>query len=200
MSDITPLLHNSGYAPRASVTWNGPRSASGRSPEPEERGKRWTLITCGYRGRRDDPEGFATLLDVPEAETSRALLRLTGHGWGVDDPEARLLGLIHERILALQLPPVLPRLANKTYDKELRYPGGVSTDLLSVLALQTHSVGSLLLRDGQPQLSRVLWKDNDEGPSHWWRVWYVELFIDQGIRKRLAAYAKREPATGEDKT
>ena len=72
MTETTPLLHNSGWAPYASVTWNGPRTASGRSPEPEQLGTRWTLIKCGYRGSRNDPGGFATLLDVPEAETSRA--------------------------------------------------------------------------------------------------------------------------------
>jgi hypothetical protein len=190
MSEAAPLLHNSGWAPRATLVWNG---LDRRTPWPlagrgDDSGRpRWQTLRCDLdRPAPVAPGQPPDLLACPGADPCAALLQLLGVA-PAGSPDVALGALIDERIRTLRLPAVIP--VEPHIDRaDLTRDGVVPVDLLTIVALQARAVGRLLVRDGDNRLARVQHITRATGTDGGFRFqWILKLYMDGPLRDRIAA-------------
>lgn len=154
MNDTTPLLHNTGYAPRASITWNG--KTIGSSPASAALTTRWRVVSAACDELAEPAKAVIERFIERRVTAPQLVLALLGTRATARQADTLLLERVVERIRGLNLPAILPRNPDEGHAKGVLARGGiVVADLLTAVTLQVHGVGSLLLRDGSPNLSRI---------------------------------------------
>lgn len=187
MSDNTPVLHNVGYIPRASITWQGFRTDANATAT--EHDTAWRLIK-GSRVEDPDAEGRAHAL-VAEGRLSPVEVALklleapSGHGH-TGNAEARLLDHIRRRAGQIGLPAVVPCSAGEEHTKRTTDRGAPHiADVLTAVTLQSLCVGSLLVRDGEPRLSQVRAQCATDVKGRRIVVWPVCLWLPYKTVRRI---------------
>jgi hypothetical protein len=186
------LLHNSGYAPSASIVWRGlGRSAAADAPE--------RLALAGSRGtwlQLTLSIGVADARHHREWNTAAPLLELVqpGHGLAQEPAQRRLIELIEEHTAKLDWPPCLIAGApgfNPAGGNQL----GLTLDhALSAFVAVSKSIGSLWLRKRPARLAplhspRLM---ESSGTSMRGVRWGQTLWFPEGIPSDILKQAAQQ--------
>jgi len=187
--EATPLLHNSGWAPRASISWHGFKRKKVMEEEVliQEAKNKGTWLTCSFSVHRTHP------LYTKDWNNCCAILRVLEPEHTMNESQARieLLSRIDAHAKTLNWPAFLMT-ANDfkpSVGVELSHP-------LTTFVALTKSTGSVWMMDRQPRLAPLhnpvlLGRDGHTimNDSTQWRA---GLFFPKGLPSDLLQSVKGE--------
>jgi len=187
------LLHNSGYAPRATITWrgvgrdpNGPAAAGGKeaasASSAAAEGPRGTWLQLSISiGQRDARYRC-------DWNTAGALLELVepNHGLAEREAQHRLVAFIEEETARSPWPASLLAACNGSGSRASGLRVEIDHVATTFVAL-TKCTGSLWLRDRRPHLAPLHAPTLAEPGSAYMRgvCWEQALWFPQGIPQEL---------------
>jgi hypothetical protein len=182
------LLHNSGWAPRAKISWHGFRRQPYVDEEIliQEAKSKGTWLNCNYRVYESDARY------TPNWNNCGALLRVLEpeHALSEKEAEFELLKRIDAHAKALRLPPFLMTADefNPTMGVELSHP-------LTTFVALAKSTGSVWMKEREPRLAPL---HNPTAVSHAtarpgvFVEWRAGLFFPKGLPPGLLKAVRTE--------
>jgi hypothetical protein len=190
-----PLLHNVGWAPRASIVWRG----LGRGPVTGEADRLQAARTHGAWLNLSATVGRADPRWQRQWNTAAAVLSVLEPGHALDETAAarRLLERIDAHARRLDWPPWLLAAPADPRGGTRHEPGVTLDHVETVFVALAHSTGSLWLRTRAPRLAplHAPWVD-PPGQRGRQAAWRAALWFPDGLPAPLLT-AVGAPARGE---
>jgi len=187
-TEATPLLHNSGWAPRASISWHGFNRKKYMEEEIliKEAKNKGTWLTCSFTVHRTHP------LYTKDWNNCGVLLRVLEPEHSLNEAEARdeLIKRIEVHAQSLKWPSFLMTADdfNPTDGLELSHP-------LTTFVALSKSTGSVWIKEREPRLAPLHSPSSVAQGSTGYNVyiqWKAGLFFPKGLPSGLFQIVKGE--------